>query len=417
MKDRSHNRFSKTIIISAVLLTVAGATVGCTHSGDSEPAHAAGNDGVPAAVVKVVRKDLSNELEIASEFIPYQEIEVDAKVSGYVKNLYIDWGTHVHQGQLMAILEVPELDAQVARDQAAVQRSQQNLARAREELSAAQSAYTVAHLTYSRLAGVQKVRPDLVAQEEVDVAQGKDAETSASVSAAKDALAAAQEELVAAQSSLVKDQAFLAYSRISAPFDGVVTRLNAYTGALLPAGTSNSTSSLPLCRLSQNDLLRLVIPVPEHVVPEIHLGEPVNVRVDALSKVIQGKIARTSGQIDMDTRTMHTEVEVPNPNYELVPGMYANVQIPVKSAQNAIAIPIEAFQSTGTGKGTVLVVNSQNLVEPRKVTLGIQTANDIQILSGLRENETVIYGEQGRYRAGELVKPSLVSPSMTKQVQ
>lgn len=417
MAERNHYQVSGRLIITAILLVGAGATVACSHSGESEPAHAADKEGVPAAVVTVARRDLSNDLEIASEFIPFQEIEVDAKVSGYVKNLYIDWGTHVHQGQLMAILEVPELDAQVARDSAAVQRSEQDLARAREELTVAQSAYTVAHLTYSRLAGVQKVRPDLVAQEEVDVAQGKDAETSASVSAAKDALAAAQEELVAAQSSLTKDKAFLAYARISAPFDGVVTRLNAYTGALLPAGTSNSTSTLPLCRLSQNDLLRLVIPVPEQVVPEVHIGEPVNVRVGALNKVIQGKVARFSGQIDLDTRTMHTEVEVPNPNYELVPGMYANVQIPVKSAQNAIAIPIESFESTGTGKGTVLVVNSQNLVEPRNVTIGIQTANNIQILSGLRENERIIYGEQGRYRAGELVKPSSVSPSMIKQVQ
>src|SRR6202047_4573397 len=244
-----------------VLLILPGflATLGC-GCGNARKAEAEDAVHAPTApVVKVVRRNLSNTLEIASEFEPLQEIEVYAKVSGYIKKLYVDWGTHVKKGQLLAELEIPELQQQLQQDEAGARRSDQDLSRAREELNRAQSAYNVAHLTYSRLAGVQKVRPELVAQEEVDAAQGKDLEADAGVSSAKDAVSAAEQGLLAAQAALGKDQALFGYSRITSPFDGVVTQIYAYTGSLLPAGTSSNKGDLALCQLSQNNVLRLVI--------------------------------------------------------------------------------------------------------------------------------------------------------------
>lgn len=363
---------------------------------------------VVVGVVPVKRQDLSNDLKIASEFIPYQEIDVHAKVSGYIKKLFINWGTHVKTGQLMAVLDVPELNAQVLRDRAAVSRDKQELARTREELASGESAANVAHLTYSRLEGVMTTQPGLVAQEEVDVAQAKAEETAASVSAARDALAAAQQELAVDRSTLARDQDLENYSSITAPFDGVVTQLNAYTGSLLPAGTSGSQNDLPLCHLSQNDLLRLVIPVPAEVVPDVRIGETVNVDVPSLNRSFEGKVARVSGQIDLDTRTMHTEVEVPNPSYQLVPGMYASVELPVKSAANALVVPIQSVAPTQAGKGTVLVVRNGQIAG-RDVTLGIETATKAQVLSGLREGEWVVFGEQSRYHPGEAVKTEPVN--------
>lgn len=394
---------------AALLAGLLASQFACTRSVASDPEAHQSQTVVTVGVVKATRRNLSNNLEIASEFIPYQEIDVHAKVSGYIKKLDINWGTHVRQGQLLAVLEVPELNAQVLRDKATCQRSRQELAAAREELSRAESAYTVAHVTYGRLAGVQKTRPGLVAQEEVDVAYGKDMEAAAAVAGAKDALAAAQEELAVAQSTLEKDKDMVSYSNITAPFDGVVTKLDAYTGSLLPAGTSTSENALSLCHLSQNDLLRLVIPVPARIVPDIHIGENVGVRVASLNRVFQGKVARFSDEIDLATRTMHTEVQVPNPKYALVPGMYAYVQIPVKSAIDALALPVQAVQITQPGEGTVLAVNGQNRLVERHVKLGIETPNKIEILSGIQEGERVVFGEQSRYRAGEAVKPELVN--------
>jgi RND family efflux transporter MFP subunit len=380
---------------------------GCGNGSQTDAEDAAHAPTAP--VVKVVRRNLSNTLEIASEFQPLQEIEVYAKVSGYIKKLYVDWGTHVKQGQLLAELEIPELQQQLQQDEASARRSDQDLSRAREELNRAQSAYTVAHLTYSRLADVQKARPELVAQEEIDTAQGKDQEASADVSSAKDAVAAAEQGVLAARAALGKDQAMFGYARITAPFDGVVTQVYAYTGALLPAGTSSNKGDLALCQLSQNDILRLVIPVPERAVGDIHLGDGVDIEVSGANKSFTGKLVRFSDQIDTQTRTMHTEVQVANANYLLVPGMYASVKIPLRSASNVLSVPVQAVESSGSGSGTVFLVNAANRVEQREVKLGIQTATAAEVLSGLQENDTVIFGEQNQFKVGELVYPRTVA--------
>jgi RND family efflux transporter MFP subunit len=400
------------ILVFFIFLISSAALAGC---GEGHKAAADDAANAPAAaVVKVTRGNIADSLEIASEFQPFQEVDVYAKVSGYIQKLYVDYGTHVKQGQLLAVLEIPELQQQLQQDEASVRRSDQELTRAREDLNRAQSAYTVAHLTYTRLADVQKSRPELVAQQEIDVAKGKDLEADADVSAQKAALAGAEQALLAAKAALGKDQAMFDYARMTAPFDGVITQIYAYTGALLPAGTSSNKGDSALCRLSENSLLRLVIPVPERAVHDIHTGETVVVNVSGLNKTFEGKIIHSADQIDTATRTMHTEVDVSNPRYELVPGMYASVKIPLHSAANVLMVPVQSVVTGGEGKGTVLVVDKGNRIEKRAVTLGMQSAANDEIVSGLQENETVIFGSQGQYQAGQIVSPKLVEPSMTE---
>jgi RND family efflux transporter MFP subunit len=387
-------KWAVPICLAATLGGAAG-LAGC-GSGDKTRADNAAD--IPnAAVVEVTRRNIANSLEIASEFQPFQEIDVYAKVSGYIKKLYVDWGTHVRQGQLLAVLEIPELEQQIEQDAAAVEH-------AREDLNRAQSTYAVAHITYQRLAQVQKTQPDLVAQQDIDVAQGKDLESEAAVSAAK-------EGLLSAQATLDKDKTLYAYARMTAPFNGVVTEMYAYTGALLPAGTSSNIGNSALCHLAQNDLLRLVIPVPERAVPDVHIGQSISVNVSGLERTFSGKVVRISDQIDLATRTMHTEVQVPNPKYEIVPGMYATVELALHTAENVLVLPVQAVLNAGQGHGSVLVVNGDNRIEQRGVTLGLETANYVEIVSGLREGERVLFGEQAQYKAGETVKPQLVNPS------
>jgi RND family efflux transporter MFP subunit len=396
------------------LCFLAGIATGC---GGAHKASADDAANAPAAaVVKVVRGNIADTLEIASEFQPFQEVDVYAKVSGYIHKLDVDFGTHVKQGQVLAVLEIPELQQQLQQDEASIRRSEQDLARAREELNRSQSAYNVAHLTFTRLADVQKSRPELVAQQEIDVAQGKDLEASAGVSSEKDSLASAEQGLLVAKAALGKDQAMFDYARMTAPFDGVVTQIYAYTGALLPAGTSSTNKGdSALCRLSQNSLMRLVIPVPERAVSDIHLGQTIAVDVSGIDKTFDGKIVRFSDQIDPATRTMHTEVDVPNPKFEIVSGMYASVKIPLHSAANVLLLPVQAVQSSGEGNGVVLIVNQSKHVERREVKLGLQAATQAEILSGLESGDMVIFGEQNQFRPGELVSPTLVNaPGMEK---
>ena len=397
------------ILSFTIFLICSTALIGC---GDGHKAAADDAANAPvAAVVKVARGNIADNLEIASEFQPFQEVDVYAKVSGYIQKLYVDYGAHVKQGQILAVLEIPELQQQLQQDEASVRRSNQELTRAHEDLNRAQSAYTVAHLTYTRLADVQKSRPELISQEEIDVSKGKDMEADSDVSAQKAALAGAEQALLVAKAALGKDQAMFDYARMTAPFDGVITQIYAYTGALLPAGTSSNKGDSALCRLSQNSLLRLVIPVPERAVSNIQIGETVAVNVSGMDRTFDGKIIRFSDQIDTNTRTMHTEVDVPNPKYQLVPGMYASVKIPLRAAAKVLTVPVQAFQTAGEGKGIVLVVGSGNKIERRDVAAGLQSATDVEITSGVQENETVIFGSLGQYRPGEIVAPKLIEPS------
>ncbi len=395
-------RLRVTLFVAAVLVG------GCGSAGKADPENPANAPHV--GVVKVARKDLSSTLQIASELMPFQDVNVYAKVAGYIQKLNVDWGTHVRKGQLLAVLEIPELQQQLELDEAAVRRSEHDLARTREDLNSAESKYEVANLTYGRLATVLQTRPGLVAQEDVDVASGKNLEAKAGVSGAKAAVAAAEQALMVAKAGLEKDKAIYSYSRIAAPFDGVVTRIDAYTGALLPAGTS-SNGDQALCHLSENDLLRLVIPVPERAVGDVHLMETVVVQVSNNNQKFEGKIVRFSGQIDTQTRTMHTEVDVRNPKYQLVPGMYATVQIPLHTVVGALTVPTQAVQASSGNHGTVLVVNAGSKIERRDVVLGLQTATDTEILSGLQEKEMVVFGEQSQYRPGELVVATPMTPS------
>jgi len=389
----------------------------CVCGGCGDAHKGAANDATSAptaAVVKVTRGNIGDTLEVASEFLPFQEVDVYAKVSGFIHKLNVDYGTHVKQGQVLAVLEIPELQQQLQQDEAGVHRSEQDLARAREELTRSESAYNVAHVTYTRLADVQKSRPELVAQQEIDEAHGKDLEADAGVSSEKDALASAEQGLMGAKAALGKDQAMFDYANMTAPFDGVVTQVYAYTGALLPAGTASNKSDSGLCRIAQNNLLRLVIPVPERAVSEIHVGQTVAVNVSGINKSFDGKIVRFSDQIDPTTRTMHTEVDVPNPKYELVPGMYASVRMPLHAETGVLTVPVQAVQASGVGKGTVLVVDKDNKIEARNVTLGMQSASDIEITSGAQENETVVFGSQGQFKVGEIVSPKLVASSIAE---
>jgi multidrug resistance efflux pump len=162
----------------------------------------------------------------------------------------------------------------------------------------------MAHLSYTRLAEVSKQRAGLVAQQEIDDAHSKDLVAEAQVSAAKSNLAAAEEQVHVNSAELQKIKTLFDYTHVTAPFAGVVTKRYADTGSMLQAGTSSNTQALPLVRLSENRLLRLVLPVPESAVPTVHIGQNVDVRVPTLSRTFSGRVARFAEKVSSATRTM-----------------------------------------------------------------------------------------------------------------
>jgi RND family efflux transporter MFP subunit len=348
---------------------------------------------------------MARYITISSELVPFQEIDVYAKESGFVSKLYVDYGSHVKKGQLLAVLEIPELQALLQEDQSTIKSMADQVTDAEHELGRIEAQHNVAHLQYDRLNHVAKSKPGLVAQQEVDDAQGKDLAAEAQVEAAKSRLQVAQSQFAVSQSKMAHDQALYDYSKITAPFAGVVTQRYANFGTLMQAGT-NSTQALPLVKLSQEDLFRLVIPVPESYVRYIKTDDPVTVRVPALNRDFPGKIARFSVDVTDSTRTMHTEVDVPNPKGLLIPGVYAEVTLALDRKGDALVIPLQAINQ-GTDNASVLVVDAGNKIQDRQVTLGIQTENNAEVLSGLREGDQVVISDRSGLRPGEAVQPKL----------
>lgn len=357
-------------------------------------------------ITPVKTEALAQHLTLSSELVPFQEIDIYAKEAGYVKQLNVDYGSHVRKGQVLAVLEIPELEAQLLQDKAAIKAQADEVSRQQNEVGRAKAQHMVAHLQYERLAGVAKKTPGLVAQQEVDDAQGKDLAAESQQAAVSGAYDAAKSQLAVENARLAHDQALYDYSRITAPFDGVVTQRYANLGALMQAGTT-STQATPLVRLSDENLYRLVIPVPESYVRYIRVGDPVEVRVPSIGKTLNGKVTRFSIDVNGSTRTMHTEVDVPNPGSQIIPGEYAEAVLTLNKRGNAMVVPLQALNRDGD-KTSVYVVDGSNRIEDRPVTLGIQTANYAEVTSGLSVGDQVVVSERGGLKPGEQVKPKQV---------
>ena len=395
-------RFSKLILLASVV-SLAFEFIACSGSGSRAQAPA-----ITVGVTKVVRKSLGRQVTLSSELVPFQEIDVYAKESGFVKKLLVDYGTRVKAGQVMAILEIPELEAQLQEDEAGIKNAMNQVSRAQHELARDQAQYNALHLEYTRLNGVFQSQPGIVAQQEVDDAQGKDLAASAQVDAGQASLEATQSQLSVAKAKLVHDQSLFDYSKITAPFTGVVTERYANLGTLVQAGTGSSTQAMPIVRLSQDDLFRLVIPVPESYVRYIKVGDQVDVRVPSLNRTFPGKVARFSVDVREDTRTMHTEVDVPNPGRVLLPGLYADAELSLDRKDDVLIVPVQALNHERE-KTTVFVVNQNGELEDRSVQLGLETASDAEVISGLNEGEQVVVSDRSGLKAGEKVHPQAVA--------
>lgn len=389
--------------ISALGLTA------CGSRGAGSDARAA---EIPSASVSAVtRGSIVHTLSLAGQFQPYQVVDVHAKVSGYIKNIYVDIGDRVHQGEVLAVLEVPELSAQLKGTVADVAQTKDEMIRAEHEVVRAESEHAALHADYTRLNQAAAAQPGLIAQQELDDAQAKDLASEAQVDAAKSALAAAKQKAAGALANNERVSALEDYTKVIAPLDGVIIWRYADTGALIQAGTASDTQSLPVVKLSQSGLLRLRLPVPEDAVEYIHEGANVNVRVDAVHRTFVGKVVRFTRNVSLATRTMETEIDVENKDLSLTPGMYANTAIELEQHDNVLTIPEPAVIQDGN-KTTVLVVDNDHRVQIRNVQIGLQGSNRVEVKSGLQEGDLVITGAQSNFQAGEIVRPKVEQVSL-----
>ncbi len=398
------------------LAAAAALGIASCHSGDSDSTAKAAD--MPSARVAIAQRgDIARVLTLAGQFQPYQVVDVHPKVSGYMKRINVDIGDIVHQGQTLAILEVPELKAQLEQSGFQLKQSQEEIGRAQQEIKRAEALNYALHAQYDRLQQAAATRPGLIAQQELDDARAKDLDSQAQIDAAKAAMAAAQQHAEAARAENERVQALEDYTNVTAPIAGVVIWRYADTGALIQGGTTSNDSTLPIVRISQSTLLRLRVPVPEDDIQYVRDGGVVDVRVDAINRSFTGKIVRFTRDVNFETRTMETEVDVDNQDLSIAPGMYANTALQLAHAENTVTIPVEALSLNAQNQQTVDVLDADNRIHIRNVQLGIEGSKLAQITSGIAAGDRVLTGGQEKYHEGQVVHPLITSEPASETAQ
>lgn len=398
---------SYTVISVAVVAVVGWAIF--QFFGHRAEANREDPSAVPTvAVAQATRGPIRSSITLSGAFRPYQEVDVHAKVAGYIRRIYVDVGDKVKEKQTLAVLEVPELNAQVVGANADIRRSEDAIHRAEQDVKRAESTHTAYHSAYARLKQASEARPGLIAEQELVDSLAHDQEAEAQIGSARAALAEAQSQLSMAKAIQDRYASLEAYSRITAPFNGVVTKRYADTGALIQAGTASETQSMPVVRLAEWSRLRLVVPVPESAVPDLQLGQAIDVVVPSLGRTIKGKVARFADALNEETRTMHTEIDVENPDGTLVEGMYAETSLVLHQKDSVLTVPIQAVKRNGTN-GIVFVVDKSGAVGERSITLGMDNSARIEVLSGLSDGDQVIVGNLTAVQAGQHVRPKLLA--------
>lgn len=393
MNGKCVSVITTSVAMAAVSVLTLAFFAGCKKESD-------GNTMPRVSVVAAQKEPIARTLDLAGVFQPYQDVDVHAKVSGYVRTIYVDIGDRVRKGQTLAVLEVPELDAQVAGAESSVRRSSDEIAKLKRDMARDEALYNAAHLDYVRMKQASEQQPGLIAQQELDDAQAKDQSTAAQVEATRSAIAAAEGQLGMSKADKMRTSSLQQYSVITAPFDGVVTARYADTGSLIPAGTAESNSQA-LVRLAQSDLLRLRMAIPESDVPFVHEGSTATVRIQATGREFTGTVIRYARDVNTDTRTMQTEIDLPNPDLSLAPGMYTDVHFDLEKKPNTLVVPATAIISGDSP--SVLIVNSSGVIEKRNVKLGITSANRQEILSGIEPGAIVVASGQSSLHEGERV--------------
>jgi membrane fusion protein (multidrug efflux system) len=380
-KARRYRRLAAAMAAVALVCIV---TPGC---GSASATKETANPPAPAAptvdVIAVKSQRLNISVPLPGEITAYESVPVYAKVSGFVKSIAVDRGSHVKRGQVIARLEAPELVAQRAEAQAKLQSAQAQLASAQAKLASDES-------TNKRLQAASAT-PGVVAGNDVEI-------STKSVEASRAQVGAQQETVAAARQALESVAEVAGYLDVRAPFDGVVTERNVHPGALVgPAGAASGAE--PLVRIDSVSRLRVVVPVPETYVAGVAEGRVVEFTVAAYpGQTFSGKIARVSHAVTVKTRTMPVELDVPNPSGELTPGTFADVRWPVERPSPTLFVPPSAVASTLDRTFVVRVRNGKS--EWVDVKTGATAGNLVEVFGDLKEGDTVAIRGTDELRPG-----------------
>ncbi len=373
-------------------LSIGCAICGCNSSSDKAAAAAAAQPPVPTFVdcVKVISRRLDITIPLPGELQPYEEVRIFPKVSGFVKWIGVDRGSVVKQGQLLAVLVAPEIVAQKSEAEAKVLSAENQRIAAEAKLAADES-------SWERLKQAAAT-PGVISDEELEVAEKAATADRARVIALRNTADAARANLHSAEE-------MEGYLRITAPFDGVVTKRNVHPGALVGPGSSGTQPSM--MRIEQVAHLRLVVAVPEVYVAGIQKGEKINFTVPAFpGRTFNGTVARLADSIDVSTRTMPVEMDVWNPGLQLNSGMFPSILWPVRRTSATLFVPQSSVGRNMEQSYVVLIRDGK--VEQVSVKTGAVMGGMTEVFGSLQEGNEVALHATDELRSGMAATSHLV---------
>ena len=381
-----------TRVVSALLLLSA---VACGRSG-STPAQQATPAAGPVIVdvVRVVAQPLNVQLSLPGELTPYQSVAIYPRVTGFVKAVQVDRGSHVRAGDVLATLEAPELVSQRSEAQSKLQAAEAQLAGARSKADSDKG-------TYDKLKAASAT-PGVVAGNDVLIAE-KAAEAS------QNQVAAAQQNVEAVRQAMTAIRDMEGYLQVTAPFDGVVTERNIHPGALVgPA--SGSGAAVPMVRLVENRRLRLVVPVPEAYTAEMKAGTEILFSVAAYpGQTWSGTVARIAQAVDVNTRTMAVELDVANRDGRLAPGTFCQVRWPIRRSGLSLFVPSGSVASTTDRTFVVRIRDGK--AEWVDVTTGLTSGPLVEVFGELRAGDEIAGRGTDEMRPGTEVQARTAKPA------
>jgi RND family efflux transporter MFP subunit len=387
-------------LVALAALGIAGTfREGCVAA--SPPSKTSEVDSRPQVeFVRPSRVTVARRLQINATLEAFEEADLFAKVSGYLSDVRVDIGDHVKAGQVLSVIDVPEMEKELAEAKAQLESKQRSLDTARRQVEHQKANLALQNVTLKRQDELFK--NGWVTSQALDDIHAKTdiAKADLGVAEADHALAGAQVDLTAA--TVEKTKTLLAYAQIMAPFDGVVARRLVNRGDLVQAATSTRTT--PLFTVQRIDTIRVFCDVPENDVPHLHTGDPAIVKPLSLNgKTFEGKVTRFSLRLDPQTRNMRTEIDLANPEERLYPGMYAEVTLEMDRRPNALTVPTTAVGSDSNG--TFVYTVTDNRITRAAIKTGLTDNGRVEVTAGLSEGTPVVAALKSAPPVGTVVQP------------
>ena len=360
-------------------------------SGSASPSVIDAQDSLPlVTVVNPIRRPAIRSISLAASVEAFQKATLYAKVAGYLQWIKVDKGDRVQKGEVIAVIEVPEMEKEYQSAKAVVLEAQAVHERAKSEAA-------LKELTFKRLASIQQSQPDVIPQQEVDVAR-----TEYDVARGEVELAKARIEL--ARSEVERLETLMEYARIKSPYKGVVTERFVDPGALIQEGTSSSGDVAPIVRVVNMDKVRVYVDVAEPDVPFVDRGDPVLLKLDAFpGREFRGEITRFSIALDPKTRTMKTEIDLENPDHLIRPGMYGEATLELDRQADALFLQAESVHEDAAGTKYVYAVTA-GVCRKVPIQTGLDDGVWVQV-KGLQEADMVVLTSTETLEEGMAVRP------------